>query len=106
MAAKLSCAQAKKAAAEIRKSLRAAVSDLKKSQPRAASTKLYRAQQLMAENAKVFRTPKARAIRSDAFYVSHKLVNASTMHWPKWKDRTEAMLKSFDQVAAQLPSCR
>lgn len=106
MASRVTCGQAKKAASQIRKTLRAAINDLKKSQPRAASTKLFRAQQLMAENNKVFRTQKAKALREDAFYVSHKLVNASTMNWPKWKDRAEAMLESFNKISEQLSACR
>lgn len=106
MATRVTCGQAKKAASEIRKTLRAAIKDLNKSQPRAASTKLFRAQQLMAENNKVFRSQKAKALREDAFYVSHKLVNASTMHWPKWKNRAQAMLESFDKLAGQLPACK
>jgi hypothetical protein len=98
------CGEAKKVVAEIRKRLRGAVNDLKKSHPRSASSKLFQAQELITTKAKIFRKSKAAAaLRQDAYYVSMKLVNASTMNWPKWKDRAEAMLKSFNCVVDKLP---
>lgn len=79
--------------------LRGAVRDIKKGQPRAASTKLYRASTFIQKNAKGILTRKQSIdIASDAFYVSSKLLQTSTMNWPKWGDRAEAMLAKVERI--------
>lgn len=96
---KASCVAVKKVNSQIRKKLRGALKDLKNDQPRSASSKLYQAGDLIRETTKgIWSKNAATSLASEATSVSLRLCNTSTMHWPKWKDRTEAMLEKLDQI--------
>lgn len=99
MIRKASCAAAKKVNSQIRKKIRGALKDLKNDQPRSASSKLYQAGDLIRETTKgVWAKSASNSLANEAESVSLRLCNASTMYWPKWKDRTEAMLAKLDKI--------
>lgn len=100
MPKRVSCAVVKKINSQIRSKLRGALADLKKDQCRSASTKLYQAGSMIRDMTKgIWTKNAARDIGNDASWVSFQLCKQSTMRWPKWKDRTEAMLAKVDRIA-------
>jgi len=99
MAPKISCNAAKKVNSQIRKKIRGALKDLKNDQPRSASSKLYQAGNLIRETTKgVWDKSASLSLGNETTWVSMQLCKESTMRWPKWKDRTEAMLLKLDRI--------
>jgi hypothetical protein len=100
MARKIPCAVVKKINSQIRSKLRGALADLNKGQCRSASTKLYQAGSMIRDTTKgIWTKNAARDIGNDASWVSFQLCKESTMRWPKWKDRTEAMLAKVELIS-------
>lgn len=99
MPARISCAAVKKINSKIRNKIKGALKDLKKDQPRSASTKLYQAGDLIRQGTKgVWDRSTAIWLAHETTWVSLKLCNQSTMYWPKWQSRTEAMLTKLLHV--------
>jgi hypothetical protein len=99
MPRKVSCNVIKKINSQIRRKLRGALADLKKNQPRSAATKLYQASNLIGETTKgIWDKSSAAALKNEAHSVSFKLCSTSMMFWPKWQDRTKAMLATLDKI--------
>jgi hypothetical protein len=99
MRIKVSCAAAKKVSSQIQKKIRGALKDMKNDQPRSASSKLYQAGNLILETTKgILKKNASVSLRNEAIQVSMQLCKASTMYWPKWQDRTEAMLAKFERI--------
>jgi hypothetical protein len=105
MPRQVSCSVAKKINSTIRKKINGALKDMKNNQPRSASTKLYQAGQIIRQNTKgVWNKSSSLWLGHEATWVSLQLCNESTMHWPKWQSRTEAMLTKLEHIERKTAS--
>jgi hypothetical protein len=96
--ARITCKTKKARNSLIRRKIKEAAAELAKDRPKDAGIELHIAAFAIRRNAQGIWSPKAiRDIGNDASWVGDQLMKPSTMHWPKWKDRMDAIVKNVER---------
>lgn len=96
--ARIPCKTKKSRNAAIRRKVKEAAAALDKDKPREAGIALHIAAFSIQRNAEGIWSRKAvRDLGNDAFWVGSQLMKPSTMHWPKWKDRMDSLVKNVER---------